>query len=353
MHDFSARLLDWFAHNGRSLPWRGTRDAYAIWLSEVILQQTQVSQGRDYWTRFVTRWPTVGDLAQASEDEVLRMWQGLGYYSRARHLHQAARQVVAMGGFPTTVEGLRGLKGVGPYTAAAVASMAFGVSAAVVDGNVYRVLARHFGISTPINSAEGQHEFQSLARLLLPEGRAADFNQAIMDFGATQCVPRSPQCAACPVMLSCVAFREGRVGQLPVKLKTTKVKQRHLAYVYMRCNGQTALRRRGAGDIWQGLWEPVLVERGARSEERGGLSVELGERMELRDGCGKVVDGVLTLLRSGVKHILTHRVLTADFYLFETEVRPELPPGYQWIDEERRDDYAVPRLVELLFEALP
>ena len=336
MHsDFSLALLRWFEANGRELPWRQTRDPYPIWLSEIILQQTRVQQGYDYWERFMRRWPTIELLAQASEDEVLREWQGLGYYSRARNLHAAARQVVALGGFPTTLEGIKSLKGVGDYTAAAIGSFAFGLPAAVVDGNVYRVLARHFGISTPINTTEGKHEFTALAQSLLPispnnqttNTQIADYNQAIMDFGALQCTPSSPHCQLCPLVESCVAFREGRVGELPVKLRKLSIKTRHLIYIYIRWNGSVALHRRGAGDIWQGLWEPYLVE----------------------DEPLPTFDGRLSLLRKGVRHVLTHRILMADFYLLECDSQPALPEGYLWVPESDIDHYGVPRLVEMLF----
>ena len=331
MNDFALTLIEWFRANGRDLPWRQTRDPYAIWLSEIILQQTQVRQGWEYWERFMRRWPTVADLAAATEDEVLREWQGLGYYSRARNLHAAARQIVARGGFPTTVEGLRALKGIGDYTAAAVGSFAFGLPAAVVDGNVYRVLSRHYGIATPINTTEGKKEFSALAQSLLPEGSlcsgaAAAYNQAIMDFGATWCTPSAPRCPQCPLAVTCTALREGRVGQLPVKLKTTKVKERHLIYIYMRCNGYTAIRRRPAGDIWQGLYEPLLTS--------------------------DVPSGAI-LLRRNQKHVLTHRVIYADFYFWETAGRPPLPDGYIWIPEHDIDQYGVPRLIEILLEQLP
>ncbi len=282
------------------------------------------------------RWPTVEALAEASEDEVLREWQGLGYYSRARNLHQAAKQILARGGFPTTLEGLRSLKGVGDYTAAAIGSFAFGLPAAVVDGNVYRVLARHYGIATPINTTEGKKEFAALAQSLLPglsgfSGRSGlsvygEYNQALMDFGATQCTPQSPQCPSCPLQETCVAFREGRISELPVKQRTLKVKERHLTYIYIRYNGETALRRRPAGDIWQGLYEPLLTD---------------------RVPCGAV------LLRQNVKHVLTHRVLYADFWLWEPAERPLLPEGYFWVSESDLDRYAVPRLIELLFDSLP
>ena len=337
MNEFSLILLKWFHENGRDLPWRKTSDPYAIWLSEIILQQTQVKQGWDYWERFMRRWPTVDLLAAASEDEVLREWQGLGYYSRARNLHFAAKQIVEMGGFPTTLEGIKSLKGVGDYTAAAIGSIAFGLPAAVVDGNVYRVLSRHFGISTPINTTEGKKEFALLAQnLLLPAldraGQGAGlYNQAIMDFGAIQCTPSSPRCADCPLMETCMAFREGRVAQLPVKLKTLKVKERRLTYVYVRYQGETAIRRRGKGDIWQGLYEPLLFEEESRLSP---------------------LTTYLSPLKKNVKHVLTHRILWADFYLWEPIERPQLPEDYFWIKEAELDDFAKPRLVEILLDNL-
>ncbi len=322
--DFALTLLDWFRENGRDLPWRQTHDPYAIWLSEIILQQTQVKQGWEYWERFMHHWPTVEALAEATEDEVLREWQGLGYYSRARNLHYAARQIVALGHFPNTIEEIKQLKGVGDYTAAAIGSIAFNLPAAVVDGNVYRVLARHFGIDTPINTTEGKKVFAALAQELLPAS-AATYNQAIMDFGAIQCTPASPNCTICPLMESCEALRQNSIAQLPVKLKKLKVRERHLIYIYVRCQGEVAIHRRGAGDIWQGLWEPWLVD--------------------------EVPEGAV-LLRQNVKHVLTHRILYADFYLWEPEEKPSLPPDYIWIKETELDHYAVPRLIEILLESL-
>ncbi len=335
--DFTVELLKWYEHHGRTLPWRETRDPYPIWLSEVILQQTRIQQGMAYWERFMQRFPTVEALAAASEDEVLRLWQGLGYYSRARHLHAAARQIVERGGFPTTLEGIRSLKGVGDYTAAAVASFAFGQPAAAVDGNAYRVMARYFGIETPINSTEGKKVFAALAAQLLPRDRAADYNQAVMDFGATWCTPQSPRCADCPLAEACVAWREGRVGLLPVKERKVKMQTRHITYIYVRCHGMTALRRRGPGDIWQGLWEPVCYETGVGEQAARELSALLQLTAPPR------------LIKKDVKHVLTHRILMADFYLWEPDSRPALPAGYVWIAEEELDSYAVPRLVEMVF----
>ena len=322
---FSETILDWYALNGRDLPWRRTRDPYAVWLSEIILQQTRVAQGRAYWERFMERFPTVGDLAAAPEDEVLRLWQGLGYYSRARNLHTAAKQIVSMGGFPRTLEGIRSLKGVGDYTAAAIGSIAFGIPAAVVDGHVYRVLARYFGIAIPVGTTEAKKEFTALANRLLPADAPAAFNQGMMDFGATCCTPVNPACLTCPLQPSCQAFRDGRVELLPVKKEASKPVERRLSYIYVRVDGFVAIHRRGPGDIWQGLWEPWLSD-----------EVPVDAR----------------LLVKGFKHQLTHRTLLADFYLWEPASRPSLPDGYIWIEEAELDRYAKPRLFELLLERL-
>lgn len=325
--EFTETLLGWFATHGRALPWRGLSSPYAVWLSEVILQQTRVAQGEAYWHRFLARWPTVEDLAAASEDEVLRMWQGLGYYSRARNLHAAARQVAAAGRFPDTYESIRQLKGVGDYTAAAIASFAFGLPHAAVDGNAYRVLSRYFGIDTPINDVRGKRTFAELAQSLLPPDRPGDFNQAMMDFGATQCVPQSPRCDVCPLAETCDALRTNRVQLLPVKKRTVKVKERQLLYLYIRCGGRTAIHQRGTGDIWQGLWEPVLLD-----------PSDVLPAYELR--------------ARRVKHVLTHRVLYADLYLYQPPLPPTLPDGYRWVDEADLDQYALPRLVERLLGML-
>lgn len=341
---FCATLLDWYASNGRDLPWRHTRSPYPIWLSEIILQQTRVNQGLTYWQRFINTWPTIDALAAASEDEVLKLWQGLGYYSRARNLHTAARQVVALGYFPKTLEGIKKLKGVGDYTAAAIASFAYGIKVAAVDGNAYRVLARLNGIDTPINTTEGKHLFSRLANDLIQavpsegcspwgeQGNGASlFNQAMMDFGATLCTPQSPACLHCPFIEECEGYRHGTIDRLPMKINKTKITTRHLQFIYIRCKGYTAIHRRGKGDIWQGLWEPPVFE----------------------DESLPAWQGELQLLASGVKHILTHRILLADFYLLKTDIRPTLSTDFQWIPESQLPAYAVPRLVEKLIGTLP
>lgn len=329
--EFANTIISWFQENGRALPWRETKDPYAIWLSEIILQQTRIAQGWEYWERFMAQYPKVEDLAAASEDEVLRLWQGLGYYSRARNLHAAAKQIVALGKFPDTLEDIKALKGVGDYTAAAIGSFAFDIPAAVVDGNVYRVLSRYFGIDTPINSTQGKKEFAALAQSLIPASDAAAYNQGMMDFGAIQCTPQSPKCLLCPLAETCVVLREGRVEELPVKLKTLKVQTRRLNYIYIRCNGEIAIHRRGEGDIWQGLWEPYNVS---------GLPAL------------PTFDAPLVLKAKDVKHVLTHRILLADFYLLETKKRPLLPDDYIWIKESEISEYGIPRLIEILLEKL-
>lgn len=329
--EFANTIISWFQENGRALPWRETKDPYAIWLSEIILQQTRIAQGWEYWERFMAQYPKVEDLAAASEDEVLRLWQGLGYYSRARNLHAAAKQIVALGKFPDTLEDIKALKGVGDYTAAAIGSFAFDIPAAVVDGNVYRVLSRYFGIDTPINSTQGKKEFAALAQSLIPASDAVAYNQGMMDFGAIQCTPQSPKCLLCPLAETCVALREGRVEELPVKLKTLKVQTRRLAYIYIRCNGEIAIHRRGEGDIWQGLWEPYNVS---------GLPAL------------PTFEAPLVLKAKDVKHVLTHRILLADFYLLETKIRPLLPDDYIWIKESEISEYGIPRLIEILLEKL-
>ena len=384
--EFANTIISWFRENGRALPWRETRDPYAIWLSEIILQQTRIAQGWEYWERFMAQYPTVEDLAAAHEDEVLKLWQGLGYYSRARNLHTAAKQIVALGHFPDTLEGIKQLKGVGDYTAAAIGSFAFDIPAAVVDGNVYRVLARYFGIDTPINSTQGKKEFAALAQSLLPSSKASDslssfspasdfqsslslvaaYNQAMMDFGAIQCTPQSPKCLLCPLAETCEAMRTNRVAELPVKQKTMKVKTRHLSYMYIRCKGETAIHRRGEGDIWQGLWEPfnasdIAEACASPSSAQASLSStkfstsltklssfkkELAADLHLSN-----VDA-LQLLAQDVKHVLTHRILLADFYLLETDAHPQLPDDYIWIKEEEIEDYGIPRLIELMLEKI-
>lgn len=250
-------LKDWYFNNHRLLPWRETKNPYKIWLSEVILQQTRVQQGLAYYHEFIRAFPTVFSLAKADEQEVLKLWQGLGYYSRARNLHHTAKQVVEDygGAFPDSYAGLLKLKGVGPYTAAAIASFAFNERVAVVDGNVYRVLSRLFNDSTPIDSTQGKKNFQVLADSLLPQESSDIHNQAMMELGALVCTPQSPQCTNCPIESRCHAFMRHNPTDLPVKSKKTKVEHRDIHYVVSQKSGHLLLRKRTAKGIWQNLYD--------------------------------------------------------------------------------------------------
>lgn len=260
---FSNKLIAWYLEHKRDMPWRNTKDPYKIWLSEIILQQTRVAQGLPYYLAFTKSFPTVQDLANATEEEVLKLWQGLGYYSRGRNLHASAQIIVNEydGVFPDTYEEIKKLKGVGDYTASAIASISFNEPTAVVDGNVYRVLSRVYGIDTPINSTPGIKEFKALAQELIDVKRPADFNQAIMEFGAIQCKPQNPYCLHCIYNDKCVALQKNKVSELPVKLKKTKVRNRYLNYLVFRDkDGQTLLQQRTGKGIWQGLYEFPVIE---------------------------------------------------------------------------------------------
>lgn len=344
----AADLHDWYARNHRVLPWRGITDAYRIWISEIILQQTRVVQGYAYYNRFVSRFPDVRALAATDDDEVMKLWQGLGYYSRARNLLAAARQVVERfgGEFPTTYEAIRSLPGIGDYTAAAIASFAYGLPHAVVDGNVYRVLARIYGIDTPIDTTEGKKLFAALADELLDRKDPGGYNQAMMEFGALYCVPRSPQCGGCIFADRCMALATGRVEELPVKQGRTVVKPRYFNYFYVRHGDYTWVRRREGRDIWRNLYELPLIE----TAEEASLDVlqQSEEWARLFAGAGQVSVSAQVY---ACKHVLSHRVIHARFYVVETE---QLPPmeGYVRIAVEELGDYAVSRLTEGFLEKM-
>nr|WP_315159750.1 A/G-specific adenine glycosylase [uncultured Flavobacterium sp.] len=260
---FSNSLIQWYLQNKRDLPWRNTTNPYPIWLSEIILQQTRVAQGTPYFYAFLESFPTVYDLAQADEQQVLKLWQGLGYYSRARNLHQTAQYIVneLAGVFPNSFSGLLQLKGVGEYTAAAIASFAYDEPVPVVDGNVFRVLSRYFGVESDISLGKTKKEFTALAAELLPKDQPALFNQAIMEFGALQCVPKSPNCEDCIFNASCVALQKGLVGELPVKSKKLKVSHRYFNYIVITDeSGNTKLQQRTDKGIWYNLYEFPLIE---------------------------------------------------------------------------------------------
>ena len=259
--DFSDILSQWYAINKRDLPWRSTVNPYHIWLSEIILQQTRVEQGMPYYLKFIDTFPVVADLANADEDLVLKLWQGLGYYSRARNLQFSAKLILSEfgGNFPDNHADILKLKGIGPYTAAAISSFSFGLPFAVLDGNVIRVLSRVFGIQTPFDTAEGKRQFQKLAQELLDKKNPAEYNQAIMEFGALQCVPKSPKCNVCPIVNDCIAFNTNTVSLLPVKSKKLKVKNRFLHFLVINKNNEVLIGKRKSG-IWQGLYEFPFLE---------------------------------------------------------------------------------------------
>lgn len=347
MENFSNILIDWYEENKRDLPWRRTEDPYLIWISEIILQQTRVAQGYDYYRRFVQRFPDVFALAHAEEDEVLKYWQGLGYYSRARNLHAAARSMAQAGGFPVTYEGVRALKGVGEYTAAAICSFAYGMPYAVVDGNVYRVLSRWLGIDTPIDSTEGKKMFALAADELLDKKRPGLYNQAIMDFGALQCTPQAPNCMFCPLGDSCVARQKGLTDSLPVKQHKTKVTNRYFNYIYVRMGAHTFIRKRSGNDIWKNLYELPLIETDRELTEE-----EFYALPQFKDLLVGVERPAVQLVRQRVKHVLSHRVIYANFYEVVLPENSASFANYQKISIEDLHKFAVSRLVNQFFSLI-
>jgi len=313
MDGWSIALGHWYEANKRDLPWRQTQNPYFIWLSEVILQQTRVQQGLPYYNRFVTEFPTLTHLAKAPLEKVLHCWQGLGYYSRARNLHEAAKQIVDQfgGEFPNNYEDIRKLKGIGPYTAAAIGSFSFGLPHAVVDGNVYRVLSRHFGIHEAIDTPAGQRLFANLAQQLLDVKQPALYNQSIMEFGALQCVPVNPLCESCIFSHSCRAFQEDKVDLLPVKIGKIKQKKRFLNYLVFAQESGVYMMERSQKDIWQNLWQFALVESQNMLEEEEIVTL-LKQKFSLSDGSFEI-----KCVSDTLKHVLTHQQLFARFWLVQ------------------------------------
>ncbi len=262
MTDFKGEIINWYSDNKRFLLWRETKNPYNIWLSEIMSQQTRVEQSLPYYVKFTENYPTIFDLANAPESDILKLWQGLGYYSRARNLHHTAKYIAhELGGkFPETHSGLVKLKGIGDYTASAVASICFNLPTAVVDGNVFRVLSRYFGIDIPINSSKGIKYFKELANELIDHENPGIYNQALMEFGAKQCKPQSPNCNICPINNSCIALKNNIVSQLPVKIRKGKLTHRYFNYLIINNETETILKQRTKKDIWQNLYEFPLIE---------------------------------------------------------------------------------------------
>ena len=345
MNTLQYTLINWYKENRRDLPWRHNPTPYQVWLSEVILQQTRVNQGWDYYLRFIEKWPTVADLAQASEEEVLKMWQGLGYYSRARNLHHCAKQVVEQHGgqFPADFEQLRKLKGIGDYTAAAIASIAFNLPHAVVDGNVYRVLSRLFDIDTPININEGQTVFAQLANELLNREQPCLHNQAMMEFGALHCTPKNPNCLHCPLQAQCLAFERQTVMQRPMKLAKLKVTTRYFNYLVIRIEDKLYLHKRNGNDIWKNLYDFPCIE----SEKP--MTVE--EVVNSKEFTQLIEDKPFTLVKTSptFTHKLTHRTILAQFIEIKLEeelLRIETKDLFL-TPERDLENYPIPRLIDL------
>ena len=338
-------LINWFAENRRDLPWRHNPTPYQVWLSEIILQQTRVNQGWDYYLRFVEKWPTVNDLANASEEEVLKMWQGLGYYSRARNLHQCAKQIVEQygGQFPADFEKLKQLKGIGDYTAAAIASIAFDLPHAVVDGNVYRVLSRLFDIDTPININEGQTVFAKIADDLLNREQPGLHNQAMMEFGALQCTPKNPNCLLCPLQAQCLAFANQTVMQRPVKLQKLKITTRYFNYLVFRIEGNVYLHKRSGNDIWKNLYDfPCIESENPMTVEEVIASEKFQQLIENKS---------FTIIKTSptFTHKLTHRTIIAQFIEIKLEeklLRIETKELFL-TPETDLGNFPIPRLIDL------
>lgn len=306
-------IIAWYQRNKRDLPWRNTKDAYIIWLSEIILQQTRVEQGMPYFYRFTERYPTVVDFAAAGEDEILKLWQGLGYYSRARNMHHTAQVIVSdyVGRFPTHYHQLLKLKGIGEYTAAAIASFAGNEPQAAVDGNVFRVLSRYFGIDTPINSPKGKTVFTDLANQLLDQSQPGIYNQAMMEFGSLQCKPQNPACEMCPIRLGCQANQLGITNLLPVKLKAKKVRERYFNFIVAKKDDWILINKRGPNDIWQNLYELPLIETETRI-----LAEELIQMDVFKQAFGDRV--IVRSVSDTVKHLLSHQKIIAQFIEVES-----------------------------------
>lgn len=341
--EFARLLIEWYHEHKRDLPWRNTNDPYLIWISEIILQQTRVAQGYAYYQRFIERFPNLESLAASEENEVLKYWQGLGYYSRARNLHQAAISV--NGVFPVRYEDILKLKGVGIYTAAAICSFAYNQPHAVVDGNVYRVLSRFFGVNEPIDSGKGKKMFASLAHDLLDKVQPALYNQAIMDFGALQCTPLSPDCTVCPFKNRCFAFNHNMVSSLPIKQNKTKTSERFFYYLLIRDNGNIYLNKRTENDIWKNLYELPLIE------SNTALAVDDFIRKQEFASIFKENSVVNVRLLNKTKHVLSHRIIYADFYELDAQdIKMDFLSKYTRLNMADLELYPVSRLMHNFFE---
>ena len=348
--NFGNEIIKWYQQNKRDLPWRNTRDPYLIWLSEIILQQTRIDQGLSYYHRFAEKYPDVKLLAAAKEDDVLKLWQGLGYYTRARNLHKAAKQITTAfsGKFPSEHNSIKSLKGVGDYTAAAIASFAFDLKYPVVDGNVFRLLSRFYGIETPIDTSAGKKEFTEIAGTLMRNHSPAVFNQAIMEFGSRVCKPANPECEMCPLNISCYAFKNNCYSSFPVKKNKTKTSNRYFNYLVIQDKNSFFIRKRNAKDIWQGLHDFPMIETKSSMKQIDFLKSDdwkntfKGHKVKL------------TKVSPEFKHVLSHQLIYATFYEISADINLFNETENQWkkVNAKSVKKYAVPKLIERYIEML-
>jgi A/G-specific adenine glycosylase len=343
-HPFSIAIIKWYNKNKRSLPWRETANPYRIWLSEIILQQTRVAQGLPYYNLFVNKYPEVSDLASASEDEVLRLWQGLGYYSRARNLHKCAKEIVSLhnGKFPGSMKALLSLPGIGRYTAAAIASLAYNEAVPVVDGNVYRVLARYFNIETDIGSSKAFSQFYDLSMLLIDKNVPDQYNQAVMEFGALYCTPQNPDCKNCVLQDGCEANAKSLQKKLPAKKRKQKSKKRYFNYFLIHHEGKILMRQRAEKDIWRGLYEFLLIEQPNPATD------DLMSHPELE----KIDAGNAEVIMSNkiIRHVLTHQLLYVNFAVISIKKNSKLiddllTKKFRWYDWREVEELPKPVLL--------
>jgi A/G-specific adenine glycosylase len=345
---FSSKIVSWYLENKRDLPWRRAKDAYKIWLSEIILQQTRVLQGLPYYERFVKTYPTIQELAKAPEQDILRLWQGLGYYTRARNLHKCAKFICEHlhGKFPETFDELRKLPGIGDYTAAAVASFANKECVAVVDGNVFRVLARVYGINEPINSPEGRKTFTTLANQLIDDLSPDIYNQAIMEFGAMFCTPKNPSCENCIFSNICFARTQGMQQSLPVKIKRTKVRKRYFHYVVLRKGNSLLMKKRIDKDIWIGLYDFPLIEKSKPHNIQKLLQTELPWLKKMLKGRPQIQ------VSTPYKHVLTHQTIFCRFVVIDHKSVPQLEKPMKFYSLKQISALPKPVLISRFLEQL-
>ncbi|MCG8327861.1 MAG: A/G-specific adenine glycosylase [Chitinophagales bacterium] len=347
---FNQQLVRWLSEHPRPLPWKGEKDPYLIWLSEIILQQTRVEQGMPYFHHFKATYPSVQHLADASEDEVMKSWQGLGYYSRARNLHAAAKFIAYEqdGQFPNTYDHILQLKGVGPYTAAAIASFAYELPHAVVDGNVFRVLSRFWGIQTPIDTTPGKKQYKALAQQLLEENEAAPsvHNQAMMDFGATHCTPQKPLCSNCPMQSKCMAYNDGLVNTLPIKSKRIKKRKRYFNFLVIKQEGKVLLQKRSQKDIWQQLYQFPLIE----SEQPIKKESEMHQSSLWQQLLGEQ-ETTISQIAGPFKQTLTHQFIIAHFWEISLKADQTLNyEGFVKANQKNLSKFAFPKIIDCYFQ---